>query len=282
MTDIDFLNPLKEELIWATHTQVLSRATGGTGVVSGNKITPAGGMSIKVDAGRIRVDGMPVNVSESTIALDPANQYLDRIDIILRTSAGVVQAVSGNMATVNDPKGTGNWHQYESPSPATSIPAGAILGAVYVPTGLTTILESHIWMFAGRVEDILTTASSPGSDAKLLSEKASVAAFSPASQGVTNGNSHDHAGGDGAQINHTTLSNIGTNSHATIDTFIGSKGAANGLASLNATSKVVQDPANATVTPAGSKIPISGADGKLAEGWLPVVSISPIFVQVFS
>lgn len=38
--------------------------------------------------------------------------------------------------------------------------------------------------------------------------------------GVTNGDSHDHNGGDGAQINHTTLSNIGTNSHATIDTYI--------------------------------------------------------------
>jgi hypothetical protein len=36
--------------------------------------------------------------------------------------------------------------------------------------------------------------------------------------GVTGGDAHDHYGGDGAQINHTTLSNIGTNTHATIDT----------------------------------------------------------------
>jgi len=220
MVDIDFLYPLKEELIWATHTQVLSRATGGTGVVSGNKITPAGGMSVKVDAGRIRVDGMPVNVSESTITLTSANQYLDRIDIILRTSAGVVQAVSGNLATVNDPKGVGNWHQYESPSPANSIPAGAILGAVYIPAGLTQILESHIWMFAGRVEDILTTAGSPGSDDKVLSEKASVAAFAPATRGVTNGDLHNHDGGDGGQISHTKLSEIGTNTHAAIDSHL--------------------------------------------------------------
>ena len=39
---------------------------------------------------------------------------------------------------------------------------------------------------------------------------------------VTNGNSHDHNGGDGAQINHTALSNIGTNTHAQIDTFLAS------------------------------------------------------------
>lgn len=42
----------------------------------------------------------------------------------------------------------------------------------------------------------------------------------PSSEGVTNGNTHDHSGGDGAQINHTTLSNIGTNTHAQVDTAV--------------------------------------------------------------
>lgn len=46
--------------------------------------------------------------------------------------------------------------------------------------------------------------------------------YAPASEGVTNGDSHDHSGGDGAQIDHTTLSNIGTNAHSVIDTHLAS------------------------------------------------------------
>lgn len=38
---------------------------------------------------------------------------------------------------------------------------------------------------------------------------------------VTNGDSHDHAGGDGAQIDHTGLSNIGTLTHAQLESAIG-------------------------------------------------------------
>ncbi len=42
-------------------------------------------------------------------------------------------------------------------------------------------------------------------------------AVSDTAKGVTNGDGHDHSGGDGAQVNHAGLSNIGTNSHAQVD-----------------------------------------------------------------
>lgn len=47
------------------------------------------------------------------------------------------------------------------------------------------------------------------------------------------------------------------------------KGVASGYASLSAGTKVVEDPANAQTAAAASKIPISGAGGKLDSAWLP-------------
>ena len=66
---------------------------------------------------------------------------------------------------------------------------------------------------------------------------------------------------------HTSLSDIGTNAHSVIDTFIASKAAASGLASLDISSLVVQNPANATATPTASKIPIADGFAKL-DGWI--------------
>lgn len=76
---------------------------------------------------------------------------------------------------------------------------------------------------------------------------------------VTNGNAHDHIGGDGAQIAHTGLSSIGTNTHAQIDTAVTAstnhiaaasphsghevttaKDAASGYAGLNAASRTTK------------------------------------------
>jgi hypothetical protein len=122
---------------------------------------------------------------------------------------------------------------------------------------------------------------------------------------------HDHSEGKGVQVDHADLANIGTNAHSVIDSHIGNvttnphavtktnvglsavtndaqvkaseKGAVSGVATLNASSMVVQDPASASATPGNAVIPIAGADGTIAAGFLPPVSsTNPLLVQVFS
>lgn len=61
-----------------------------------------------------------------------------------------------------------------------------------------------------------------GVTGKLLKDSSKkIADLAPAAQGVTNGDGHDHVGGDGAQIDHTGLSNIGTKTHAQIEARLG-------------------------------------------------------------
>lgn len=62
----------------------------------------------------------------------------------------------------------------------------------------------------------------------------------PAAEGVTNGNSHDHSGGDGAQIDHAGLANLTTGDPHTQYQQESEKDAANGYAGLNASSRTVK------------------------------------------
>lgn len=84
---------------------------------------------------------------------------------------------------------------------------------------------------------------------------------------VTN---HVHSGSDGtAQISHDKIIGTGTNSHPIIDTFIASKAQASGVASLDASSLVVQNPASASKTPGTSTIVMTGTNtDRIADTYL--------------
>lgn len=210
LTDADFLAPTVNQCILTSHIEAVSRASRETGVVNGNRLTAStpADMVVTIGAGRIKIAGTPSDVAEDTVTHDAAHATLPRIDIIYRDVAGAAQIAKGTPATIEDPKGLSDWKSYTSPLPPSSIPPGAIIGAVWIPAECTAITSEYIWMFAGGVGDLATSVGTPGTDAMPASEKAVrdvLAECAPASNGVTNGDSHDHSGGDGAQIDHGSL-----------------------------------------------------------------------------
>lgn len=48
---------------------------------------------------------------------------------------------------------------------------------------------------------------------KILTETQSDLKYAPLAKGVTNGDSHDHSGGDGAQVDHGGLGGLGDDDH---------------------------------------------------------------------
>lgn len=219
LTDADFLAPTANQCILTSHIEALSRAGRETGIINGNRLTAStpADMVVTIGAGRIKIAGTPADVAEDTVTLDAAHATLPRIDIIYRDAAGDAKAAKGTPATIEDPKGLTNWKSYTSPMPPSSIPPGAIIGAIWIPAECTAITSEYIWMFAGGVGDLATSIGTPGTDAMPASEKAVrdvLAECAPAAKGVTNGDSHDHSGGDGAQIDHGSLGGRADDDHS--------------------------------------------------------------------
>lgn len=65
---------------------------------------------------------------------------------------------------------------------------------------------------------------------------------------IVSPSTHDHGTAGGVQVDHTKLSNIGTNTHATLDTFVASKAAAGGLCDLDGSTLVPLARIPATLT----------------------------------
>ena len=86
---------------------------------------------------------------------------------------------------------------------------------------------------------------------------------------------HTHAttGAEGGTVSHTVLTDKGTNTHAQLDTFVASKAAASGIASLNSDTRLVQPALTlydgsgnraASQTPGAYVIPVGDVDGRIA------------------
>lgn len=83
---------------------------------------------------------------------------------------------------------------------------------VKVDNGLELAELHDVLLTGATTDDVLSKASDGLWKKRTLGSAASAATsdFAPAAQGVTNGNSHDHSGGDGAQIAYGTLSGLPT------------------------------------------------------------------------
>lgn len=81
---------------------------------------------------------------------------------------------------------------------------------------------------------------------------------------VTNGDTHAHSAGDGAQIDHDDLANHGTTSHADIDSHIGNTSNPHAVTAAQAGAVPTGD---TTAIPTANKVPIADASA-LLDGWV--------------
>lgn len=76
--------------------------------------------------------------------------------------------------------------------------------------------------------------------AAITRDAEAAAAYAPIAKGVTNGDAHDHAGGDGAQVDHAGLANLTAGDPHTQYQREIEKDAASGYAGLNAASRITK------------------------------------------
>lgn len=181
-------------------------------------------------------------------------------------------ATSGTVCQGNDVRLTNSRTPTSHTHPSTEVSDFSEAVSDQVGTMVSNNTETGLSVTYDDNGNVLGFAVAYGSEPGAVSSSSSGSAGSSDSASRSD-HSHDlgsHSHGDaasGGTISHTALTDKGSNTHATIDAFISSKASASGLASLDGSSLVVQNPVNATATPTASKIPIADGNGKL-NGWV--------------
>lgn len=81
-------------------------------------------------------------------------------------------------------------------------------GAVVGTTNTQTLTNKTVNLSSNTITGTLAQFNAAMSDADILDTATASATYAPVAKGVTNGDSHDHSGGDGAQIAYSSLSGI--------------------------------------------------------------------------
>lgn len=94
---------------------------------------------------------------------------------------------------------------------------------------------------AGGYASLGTSTTIPDAQipAGITRDAEAAAAYAPTTKGVTNGDSHDHSGGDGSQVDHGGLAGLGDDDHTQYQ-LESEKDGASGYAGLNASSRIVK------------------------------------------
>lgn len=123
---------------------------------------------------------------------------------------GVIAGVPTGLNTVANPSGTTLYvgsGVLTATAPAANIQAIAVVGRSHASTGTLSMLQGPslaLVAYTGAYGNLSGRPTLGSAAAAATSD------FAPAAQGVTNGNSHNHDGGDGAQIAYGSLSGLPT------------------------------------------------------------------------
>lgn len=137
-------------------------------------------MSVDVDPIVYYLDGVETTVATTTnVVVEAAHATLPRIDVLYISSVGVMTIAKGTAHAIA-PSGESIWQKFQLPcTPDMSAIEGVILAEIYVPAGVTAILDAYIRMLGvpvsisgGGAVTIVTTVGDPGSDTEVPSEQA--------------------------------------------------------------------------------------------------------------